>query len=195
MQSPQIFGPFGTPQRLPLLRNLRSIVITVSLNDSTHWGVKRQRARLEYFVSVLKQHADDENKKSLLQSLCIHVDKPCNSRRRYSPYSARSDAVTVEKFMFGLESLTELRGIKDVRVTGVPDWYAQCLELSVQGNGGDVHKYSWPFSARKKWNGEGKAQRVSLMKWWHPTLDWMEFAARNGLEVPEDLGKFWTVEG
>jgi hypothetical protein len=160
MQSPQIFGPFGTPNRLPLLRNLRSIIIVVSLNDSTHWGVKRLRARLEYFVSVLKQHADGDNKKSLLQNLSIQFSESLNARP--DPFYTALSISTLERFIFGLESLASLRGVKVVSVTGVPDWFAQCLAMCIQGNGGNVHKYLWPFSAQKKWNSARKAQRVSV---------------------------------
>jgi hypothetical protein len=189
LRLPQIFGPFGTSHHLPLLRKLRSIAVAVSLNEFTHEGVKRLHARLRYFVSVLKKHA---GKQSLLQNLIVHVEMVTDPRD--PPYSAHEGLVTVETLMFGLESLTKLRGIRNVKVTGVPDWYARCLTLSLQGTGGDVRKYAWPLSARKKWNIMGRARHVSAMEWWQPTLDWKEFAERNGVEMPEDVGKFWAVE-
>jgi hypothetical protein len=192
LQSPQIFGPFGTSNRLPLLRNLRSIVIAVSLDDPRRWGVKRLRTRLEYFVSVLKQHADTADKKPLLRNLTVHVGMDTDPRD--PPYTENERLVTAEILMFGLESLTNLRGIRNVKVIGVPDWYARCLALSLQGTGGDVRKYAWSLSARRRRNIMGKARHGSAMKWWQPTLDWKEFAERNGVEMAEDVGKFWPVE-
>ena len=63
LRSKEIFGPFGDALCLPMMRNMRSIHIQVILHADSHWAIKRQRARLEYFVEVLKEHADDENRK------------------------------------------------------------------------------------------------------------------------------------
>ena len=71
MRSPYIFGAFGHPHRLALLRNLRRICIHVAPDIDSHWAVKRQRARLEYLVEILKEHADENNQKSLLQDLSV----------------------------------------------------------------------------------------------------------------------------
>jgi hypothetical protein len=58
---------------LPLLRNLRSIHIEVMLDTSSHFTVKRPRARLAYFTDMLKLHSNGTNRKPLLQNLHIEV--------------------------------------------------------------------------------------------------------------------------
>jgi hypothetical protein len=201
LQSPRIFGPFGESDRLPLLRNLRSISIAIVSNKATHWCVKRQRARFKYFVSVLKQHSDDDGKKSLLHDLTVHMHEIHSWT-----YPNKED------YMFSLESLADLRGIKDVSITGVPDWFAQCLQLCIQGSGGDVREFEW--TRREATNGEKGKKRVKgrkratrwtntkrkvsvsaeTRKWWQPMLDWKEFAVRNGVSLPDDIDKYWTVE-
>jgi hypothetical protein len=201
MKSPRIFGPFGDSDRLPLLRNLRSIHITINLNDHTHWSVKRQRARLEYFVSILKQHADDKHKSSLLQDLQITFGKLHRTLHqiRYHPRPLPAPAHAVEeKYMFGLESLTALRGIKDVEIKGVPEWYAQCMKLCISGKGGEVKETEWPdvqVTRKKKmvWQ-KGRTAWVTSRQWWQPVVDWREFAERNGVDVPGDVGRFWVGE-
>jgi hypothetical protein len=47
--------------------------------------------------------------------------------------------------MFGFESLATLSGVKDVSITGLPEWYAQCLTLCIQGIGGEVLETDWPL--------------------------------------------------
>lgn len=205
MQSPQIFGPFGTAEHLPLLRELRSIHLEVSISDTTHWVVLRQRARLEYFISVLKEHADDDDAKSLLQKLTVHlgpIHRPQTFSRCGMPQRPLPTDSTVDRYMFGLESLADLHGIADVEVTGVPEWYAKCLELCVQGKGGAVERTEWPGVRKKKvkksaWGQVKKSkgvQMVSSRKWWQPVLNWVEFAERNGVEVPADVGRYWADE-
>ena len=75
---------------------------------ATHWTAKRHRARLDYFIRILKEHADDENQRSLLERLTVHADW------------GRSQNV-----MYNLESLASLRGIQDVDIKGIylPTWY------------------------------------------------------------------------
>lgn len=205
LQSPQIFGPFGTAEHLPLLRELRSIHLEVSISDVTHWVVLRQRARLEYFISVLKEHADDAEQKSLLQKLTVHlgpISRPPIFARCGGPHRPLPTSATIDRYMFGLESLAELKGITDVEVTGVPDWYAKCLELCVQGKGEDVERTEWPEVSKKivkktAWGSVKRSkgvQMVSTRKWWQPVLNWVEFAERNGVECPADVGRYWADE-
>jgi hypothetical protein len=198
LQSPRIFGLFGEANRLYLLRDLRSISISIVLNDTTHWCVKRQRARLIHFVSVLKQHSDDDNKKCLLQDLTVHM------------HDTLSPTDSTEKYMFSLESLADLRDIKNVSITGIPDWYAQCLQLCIQGRGGNVQESDWlrvkserRVKSKKrgkskkratKWDSTDPKEVVQTRKWYQPMLDWKEFAIRNGVSVPDDIDKFWVVE-
>ncbi|KAH7064075.1 hypothetical protein BKA63DRAFT_572509 [Paraphoma chrysanthemicola] len=207
MSSPLIFGPFSNDNgiRLPLLRNLRSIHIEVLLDDNSHWSVKRQRARLDYFVAVLKEHSDDDNRKSLLQELRVDVRIPTMDGLAYRQPGFRISLQhlvqapkTPDKFMFGLESLATLRGIKDVKITGVAEWYAQCLQVCIQGKGGDVLETDWPLvevkRSKLRWSKRSKKMWVSTRKWYQPTLNWKEFAERNGIEVPDDVDKFWMAE-
>lgn len=205
MTSPLVFGPFGNEDGawLYILRNLRSIRIDCVIDLDSHWAVKRQRSRLEYFVTILKQHADDENRKSLLEDLHVHFrikstdQPPASYGHRYLNKISKPS----ETFMFGLESLATLRGIKDVRITGVPQWFAQCLTLAIQGKGGDVLDAEWPQEEVKRTkltdsgNRKTKKAWVSKRQWWQPVLEWREFAMRNGVELPKDIDSCWEVDG
>jgi hypothetical protein len=197
LRSPDIIGSLGHPDRLALLRNLRKIHIEIvpGFDSKDHWSIKRQRSRLQYVVDILKEHADDQSQKSLLQELKINLKLPAshsvddNHRRR-----------SMEKFMFGLESLASLRGIKDVRFTGLPEWYAKCLQLSIQGEGGEIQETDWPLIEvtrrtiiRNHWNKKKTRHWVTTRKWYQPTLDWKEYAVRNNVPIPEDLDKFWVA--
>jgi hypothetical protein len=203
LRSLNIFGPFGDDSRLPTLRNLRSICIDFVINSNAHWAVKRQRARLDFFVEILKEHADDENRKSLLQELRVNVRGVADNT--YSP-PLEPD---IETFMFGLENLAALRGIKDVNITGIPDWFAQCLQVCIQGKGGEVQETDWPLVQvkRLKLSPEQKVVRyewerkkvkkawVTTRKWYQPVYDWKEFAGRNSITVPDNIDDFWAVQG
>ncbi|KAI2483465.1 hypothetical protein Ptr902_05782 [Pyrenophora tritici-repentis] len=189
-RSPMIFGALGQTQiTLSQLRNLRHIRIDLVANNY-HWAVKRQRARLEYFVEILKMHADDADKKSLLEHLEVHFTM--TPRNFLFPRD-------IEESMFVLESLASLRGIKHVDFTGLPDWYSNCMQLVIKGEGGDVEMTDWPLMEVKRrtylLNNRMKVHWVTSRKWYQPTLNWKEFAERNGVDVPEDIDKFWaTVE-
>lgn len=204
LRNPHIFGAFGYPHRLSLLRNLRRIYIAVTPDVHSHWAVKRQRARLEYLVEILKEHADDDNQKSLLQDLTVDFRPTSigigrNLRFALPPGGhALRDTRDAEKFMFGLESLVALRGIKDVRVTGLPEWYARCLQLCIQGKGGQVEETDWPLIQVKRrvsrLSRGRKMHWITLRKWHQPMLNWIEFAERNEIPVPGDISKFWEAE-
>ncbi|KAF2746194.1 hypothetical protein M011DRAFT_478193 [Sporormia fimetaria CBS 119925] len=182
LRSPKIFDVFGEEGRLPLLRELRSIEIALVLDDTAtnlnFWHCKRLSARLEYFISVLKEYADDDKKKSLLTSL--HV--------RY---------LGLKTFKAGLwlgEHLTTIRGVRDVRVTAdhgaqMPDWFASCLELCFKGKGGDVLPLDYPdieVKTRKHRRAMWKTTMRSTKEWDQPALNWEEFAKRNGIDIPDD---------
>ncbi|KAF1843420.1 uncharacterized protein K460DRAFT_378575 [Cucurbitaria berberidis CBS 394.84] len=199
LRSPDIFGPFGDNIRLPLLRNLRSIHIDVTLTCSfsetedgiyttaySHWVGKRQRSRLENFVELLKEYADDENRKSLLQELKVEMKA-----------GMRNNIL----LMFCLESLISLRGIRNVEIIGLPKWYAKSLQLCIQGKGGDVQEVDWPLvqvKRRRRCRVSGitstKKEWVTTRKWYQPTLNWKEYAERNGIPTPEDVDNLWVVD-
>ncbi|CAO2652856.1 Nn.00g022670.m01.CDS01 [Neocucurbitaria sp. VM-36] len=203
LQSPLVFGPFGDDTRLPLLRNLRSIHIDILLNDNSHWAVKRQRSRLEYLVSVLKEYADDENRKSLLQELKVTLrlgerNARLGVRNPAAYHLGPQPPAKKEKFLFSLESLASLSGIKHVEMTGLPDWYAQCLQLCMQGKGGEIQEMAWPLlqvkRRRDSWSRQTKHVWITTRKWYQPTLNWKEFAERNGIATPDDIERFWTAD-
>ena len=205
LRSPLVFGPLGHPDRLPLLRNLRRIHIEVVPDINSHWAVKRQRSRLEYLVEILKEYADDSDQKSLLEDLKVDFQltsqKPAQSACGKTVRGTINSCVPkdTEKFMFGLESLAYLRGIKDVEITGLPEWYTKCLQLSIQGRGGGVEKIDWPLvGSRRRGKGNStqwKKYLVSTRKWHQPTLNWKEFAERNKITTPVDIEDFYAAGG
>ena len=155
---------------------------------------------MEYFVEVLKEHADDENRKSLLQDLAVEVRLGNGAHyMRINPscYISQPPADS-EKYMFGLESLASLRGIKDVEISGVPEWYAKSLQLCIQGNAGEVQEVNWPLIEVKRRRGGSTSKTikgwVTTRKWYQPMLNWKEFAERNGITIPEDIDKFWVAD-
>lgn len=147
--------------------------------------MKRKRARLDYFVEVLKEHADDEKQKSLLQELNVEINDSILATCGSPP------AIIVEETPFVLESLVSLQGIEDVKLTGLPDWYAKCLKLCIQGKDGEVQKMDWPLREvkhRARAGRFGKKQKswITTREWFQPTLDWKEFAQRNDVPLPDD---------
>ena len=181
LRSRLIFGPFR--YHLYLLRNLRSNHMEVEFtNGSTcYWMTTRQRTRLEFFVEVLKQHADDDSKMSLLQTLHIQI---LNNDVHYLGGP--------DKYMFALESLAALRGIEHVTVVGLPSWFAECLKRCIQGKDGDVQDAKWP---RRRVVKNFETAWISTRKWYQPMFDWREFADRNGIATPDDIGKYFKVVG
>lgn len=181
LKSPEIFGPFRHPERMPLLRELRSVELNVSVTDLTHWAVLRHRARLEYFVSVLKEHSDDETQKSLLKKLAVNFS--------VAHYFDMFSMIIEDNARYGLEGLTSLRGIDEVQISGVPDWYAQCLQLCIQGKGGSLNLIDYPeVQVRKRASSTStrwKKVFQTTKKWNDPKFNWKEFAERNGITVPE----------
>lgn len=163
------------------------------IQRGTHWDIKRLRTRLEYFVEVLKQHADDASQSSLLTQFTINVTDctQLHYMRNIGPTRARPG---IDKYMFGLEGLVGLTGIKEVSVGGVPHWYAKCMQLCVQGTGGEVKETEWPLMKVNQTTGprKKKVKWVSARRWWQPVWNWKEFAERNGVEMPEDVDKYWV---
>jgi len=172
---------------------MRHIRLVLDINETGYWPGTRHRARLEHFVRVIKEYAEDDGKKSLLQGLSIGIAHNGKERaydqqledawRETEPFRC------VEKYMFALESLCLLMHIPKVSVTGVPEWFGKCLEKKIKGMGGDVTKTVWPATL-----GNGKQQPGTARKWYQPVYEWREFAAKNGVEMPEGADGFWEVE-
>lgn len=188
--------------RLPLLRHMRSMHFVVLVNWTDHWTVQQLRLRLDYVVAVFNAHADDENQKALLHELKVDFKAESTAqnfrgyRWRYKYPRPRIPPVNTEKCMFILDSLAALRGIKKVEITGLPDWYARCLQTCIQGKGGDVQETDWPLIRVKKQRDYTKTPRkvwVTTRKWYNPIFNWKEFAERNGIDLPEDIDRFWGI--
>ena len=150
------------------------------------WGHRRQHARVQYFVDILRQHGDDENKKSLLRRVGI-------SLRCTQPLDHISFWKCVNRGVFILEPLAALTGIEEVIIGSDPrlDWFMQCLSLRMRGEGGELKKLEWPTKTtrRLRLRDKGKRPRKTTVSTWKPgipTLDWFDFARRNGIEIPAD---------
>jgi hypothetical protein len=186
-----------------LLRDLRHIHISFWLTDNTHWGLKRLRARLAYFIAELNAHAADEAKKSLLNRFSMDVGTLEDRAKRHISNTgvlprSRMSFKGPTAYLFGFEEFVALQGIKTVELTDVPSWYAECLALCMRGVGGELKETEWPTVKvkRKKRNcGVKKAVAVTTKEWWQPVYDWREFAIRNGVELPEDVDKYWEIKG
>jgi hypothetical protein len=154
--------------------------------------MRRHRTRLQNFVQVIKEHADDAAKASLLTDLSVKMSS------RYDPVWIFQDD---PQGIFALEELTPLRGIKNVEVGGeVPAWFAKCLQCCIQGHGGDVKEQNYPLVEvkQKKKKGTGFAKKpkwVETKQWYSPRFDWADFAERNGIELPEDFGTYYAIRG
>jgi hypothetical protein len=166
------------------------IEVTPGIDSEERTCYERQRSRLGYFVEILKGHADDPSQKPLLRELKIDFS-----------LSAKFPQRNLEKYMFGLESLASLHSIKDVQFTGLSEWYAKCMQLSIEGKGGEVQETDWPLvqmtcyrSIKNSWSKKKTKQWKSTRKWYQPTLDWKEYAVRNNIPIPDDIDKFWVTE-
>jgi hypothetical protein len=70
------------------------------------------------------------------------------------------------------------------------------MKLCISGKGGEVKETEWPdvqVTRKKKtvWQ-KGRTAWVTSRQWWQPVVDWREFAGRNGVHVPGDVGRFWV---
>lgn len=114
------------------------------LDERSAWAAKRLRERLEFFITILKQHADDQNKMSLLQNLELSRLKisllPQRGVTQREPFSHPGPMHPRGMFHFVFGSLVPLRGIQKVEIRKeviLPEWFCQCLRLCILGKGGD----------------------------------------------------------
>jgi hypothetical protein len=167
------------------------------VDDLTSWTRIRLRARTQYFVDILQEHAGDANKQTLLTQLDVSIAAWKSSIRCSRPrwglgilrHKQNSDIRTVsDQLMFALEPLESLRGISYITVHGAPEWFKQCLEMRIRGEGGDLKILNWPTkTVRRQQKGSRKRVEVevSTRQGWQPMFDWRHFAARNGISLPE----------
>jgi hypothetical protein len=104
-----------------------------------------------------------------------------------------------EQYMFALEPLTAVHPalkVQEVRVTGVPGWFANCLKMRIQGEGGGVERTEWSSKTFRRRAGvrHGKKKiRVTTRAWQYAVWDWRAFAERNGIQVPVSARSFFEV--
>ena len=218
LSTPTIFGQLGQPNRLHLLRELRSVSLILMHGTGTpywvnkrhgtgssYWVNTRQRGRLKLFVDILKEHAGDTNHgtASLLTNLTLEFWRGFTDHsgnfiqgdsfaRGMPPTKAEAEAG-----QFCLEALLPLHGINKVTVGGmVSPWFAQCLTLSLQSNDEAMKPAEIEFPSIEVQRKVGKRWRtstVSTWQWHMPTVDWKGFARRNGIELPDDVDRFWET--
>jgi len=184
LSSDQIFGPLREPHRIHLVRDLRRIRLVLDIDAWGYAAGTRHRARVQHFVNVLNEHANDKDKQSCLRRLTVVIARDGED---YAYDEATENWHQAQKFrpvkkqMFALEPLVFLLEVKEFKVVSVPEWFAKCLAMCVQCKVGKVTGYRWP---RKGVKGTTK-------KWHQPALDWIEFARRNGIDLPEGVDKLW----
>ena len=152
-RSPRAFGPLGLSHRIHLLRDLRRIELALMADDLTSWTQLRLQARTRYFVDILQEHAGDANKQSVLTQLDVSIGVRERSIPRARPCWVFEDLRRMEKsetrtvsdqLLFALEPLASFQGISDITVRGAPDWFKQCLEMRIRGEGGELEILNWP---------------------------------------------------
>lgn len=198
LNSPLIFGLFGDPHRIHLVRDFRRIRLTMDIDDLNTYGIIRLRARVQHLVNTLKEHANDETQKSLLKGLHvrfllhghnIHFNRRCRHLRGHSWQQVEQGNNHIMKHMFALEPLVELHALEEVRVVGCPEWFTQCLEMRLRGEGGRLSKMAWPVRIRRRRVGFKKYRKVevSARQCWQPVYHWLAFAERNGIRLPDEF--------
>jgi hypothetical protein len=190
-----IFGPFHQPHQAKILRDLQCVQLKVEmLKDGSPAEADRRRGLLQYFVDAFHDDAEHPDQNPLLHTLEVRITGYISLLAPLEKHKAAE-----RENMFMLEGLSGLkRQLKKVTVEGPPSWFAQCLVLHLTGRGGPpVSKLSWPTKikrrkithvpSKQKW----KFKRVSTRKDWQPTLDWREYALRNGIELPDDIDRYF----
>ncbi|KAF9693978.1 hypothetical protein EKO04_007825 [Ascochyta lentis] len=136
LKPPLIFRPLGLPHCLYLLRDLRQIELEVNIDDRSAYATTRHRARIQHSVDIIKQYAQDKVRKFLLKP----HDVDAQLLHCVLEVRQRESATSREKDMFVLERLSEISGIEEVKLVGVPSWFKRCLEMRITGEGGALEK-------------------------------------------------------
>ena len=91
-----------------------------------------------------------------------------------------------------LECFAGVTSIARVGFDGVPALFAQCLEMRVKGEGGNLASLERPTKTiTVKWGCEIK--EVSECQSWQPRLDWCEISQQNDIALPEDIDRFFLA--
>jgi hypothetical protein len=99
-----------------------------------------------------------------------------------------------EHYMFALEGLAELRylaTIKTFNVSGIPPWFAGCLQFCVTSKGGDPTYVDLSSKPRK-----GIAAKIPIVsrKKIETVYAWKSFAVSNDIWVPEEVCRLWGLK-
>lgn len=82
-----------------------------------------------------------------------------------------------------------MTGVDEVTCGGIPPWFGECLAMRIRGQGGELERLHWPTVKTKKRRkveySRAKTVEVSAWKSWDAILDWLDFAQRNGILVPD----------
>ena len=149
------------PERLYLLRDPRSIHLTFDIRENLFYAPQRHRAHLQHFVEVLEQYIEDSIQSFLLSRLGFHI------RYRDPPFSQAK----FERQVMTVECFAGVTSIARVGFDRVPALFAQCLEMRVKGEGGNLASLEWPTQIiTVKWGSEIK--EVSECQSWQPGFDW-----------------------
>ncbi|KAF2035268.1 hypothetical protein EK21DRAFT_107393 [Setomelanomma holmii] len=138
---------------VPMLIGPQRSYYSIPLGQYEHW------LRVETSLLLVNKEISNEARElKVAVRIAIMPRVPFHHRPTYMPS-------TPNKYMFGLESLATLRGIKDVRITGVADWYAQYLQLCIQGKGVEVLETDWPPVKVKRNMSRTTWTKKSKMAW------------------------------
>lgn len=184
--SAHLWPPWVASPLAPASRS-RQLELDIIVDGHDSWGYRRQHARIQYFVDILRQYGEDENKRSLLKRLHVKFGPDRYEEQLWDWWNRN-------RGLFVLEPLAALTGIEEVRITSQwrIDWFTQCLSLRMRGDGGELEELEWPMKTIKRVKPKDQLKRpgkdtVSAWKTGSPTLDWLTYAQRNGIEVPADL--------
>jgi hypothetical protein len=183
-----IFGPLEQPNHTRVLRELQRVELEYGRPIFSVSCAHRERDHLQHFVDTFNDRAEDSDQHSVLHTLKVRIPEHITV------------VLGIDRGeMFDLEVLSGLkRQLKKVTIEGPPSWFAQCLVLHLTGRGGPpVSTLSWPTKlkrrkttrvpSKQKW----KFKRVTTRQFWQPTLDWREYALRNGIELPDDIDRYF----
>lgn len=193
MKLSAIFGPFGLLSNPHLIRDLRRVDLTISIDRMDTGGVALHRVRINHFVNMIKQHAVDNYKRPFLRRLHVRLaSKEGLKEHLYPSIAPRLEDGQFEEYMCNLECFAELTHIPIVEFTGLPEWFAQCLTMRVRGEGGDLSTLKWPMETLNRRKGRFvKPWKQSMRRKGQVKLAWDSFAKRNGIEIPEDASRFF----
>jgi len=132
------------------------------------WGWRRQQARIQHFVDIIRQYAENENKKLLLQRLHVRITL------QLGVYRQSTDSWNWERVInraWALEPLVSTPGIEEITFSlshsaGEPSWrwFGQCLILRMRGEGGELKEVDRSVRVSKRWENTGATRTSERLK-------------------------------